>query len=855
MKRRGFIFTLDALLALILVTIMVAGVVRVTTTAPNVYITKIQENNKYIAQSLLETLRTVPLSNLVPPTQISKWIEDRTIDLTYVNPQMSPLDIVATYWALNSAEYKQKAERIMKYLLDNLARGYKYQLIINNYTSPYLTFDNSYENASNVGSATVMISGYVKNQTPRGYVAKAYLTKLVTAQEKLIGIQRVLAGGYYCFQLAPTGYNEYPLTVLSLYLEYQTVPGDENTVQSGRFQLSGNYSGGSVEVNDDLSGWSVEYSLNRRGYVEKISLTNGAETIIIYTSYTSGYNPELYEVRAIVYEDANGNQAVVYLNEGIYVEVSWIQIGRWWYISSSRAYTTVPNIDSAVYRVPVYGCYRWMDNSLDVTFKFELPLDASDITGLLNYATRAGESVNFELNGEPVTSADISTLLKGGENVFSAYFYNPQWYEIGFGSGSWISLRYKTSTPLVEDPGLVKLYNIISEGTGIYYLNSLFVPGTVTGISMKLTVEGVHEIRVYYSNGTALNLIYENTTLDGSKTTVTIDNSTLVGNLTNYVPLSELSRRNFNLIIMLDAYYNSSYSRPVRYAGQDYNYQWNNQRILYGYPDSYINITYIPKVTTTRFMIPIEQTYSLNGENPAYWWSGWRWYLAGYRTMYFNYYLPDKAIPWYVDVWTAIHFSGYPEGTTTLYEGPNANTRVFEFPLDYYLIRLAYTRLNENIMVPSETNTFKLESSSENYVFRVDDSKAIVHYFLNGYAPYGNVFPYYSKNGACGYVLTYYYNLSGIIDSDTVFIGNCKPTETPLAISASELEPTKYALDDAIFRLFVQLGAREDYNALPGTKENPIRVKLEGLAAKSIGIRNVPTTIEPIQITLRIWRD
>ncbi|WP_297470087.1 hypothetical protein [Thermococcus sp.] len=863
--RRGFIFTMDAVLALLLVLVLITSLTSIVTDSNRVYVTPLQAQNKELAQNILETLRTVPLSNLVPPTQIEVWIEDGILNLTYVTPQMPPLKIVATYWALSPKypEFKTYAEEILGYLLKNLAKGYKYQLIINNYTSPYLTFDNSYQNASDVGSATVLVSGYIANQSPRGYVAKAYLTKLVTTQEKLVGIQRVLAGGYYCTYLGPSSYNDYPLTVSSISIEYQTVPGDENEVQSGSFKLSGNYGNTYVNISEDLAGWDVAYYINRGGYVTSIVLSKGNKSLVLYTSYASGYNPETYSVYRIDYTDENGNTIVVYLNSGVYVTINWVW-DRGWYISSSRAYTTTPEVSDAYYRVVVYSCQYYNFNAFNVTFSVVLPDDANVTEGLWNAARRGeDETMDVYINGYQLSnpySSDVTDIFKGGSNIIKAEFSSTGDTEIGFGSGSWISLKYKTSTPQVDNPGLVKLYNITSEGTGIYYLNSLFVPGNITGINIKLTIEGVHEVRIYYSNGTSLDLIYENTSVSPNLTTIFISNSTLVGNLTNkyHVSLSELSRRSFNLVIMLDAYYNSSYSRPVRYAGQDYHYDWNNERILYGYPYSYINITYTDKITRTRFMIPVEQTYLLNGENPVYWGN----YFAGYRTMYFDYYLPSKAIPWYVDVWTAIHFLGYPEGTTTLYEGPNANITVFEFPLDYYLIRLAYTRLNPSIMVPGATNEFKLESSSNDYVFRVSDSRAIVYYFLNGYAPYGKIFPYYAQDNACGYNLTYYYNISGTPQRGTVVIGNCNPSEEPINLNASELQPWKYALDNAVYRLFVQLGAKEypttqlelNSNLLPGARDNPIMIELKGLSIEAIGVRNVPSSISPIQVTLRIWR-
>lgn len=717
MKRRAFVFTLDAVLALLLVLMFVVSISAVSENASHVYQTQFQLQNKVIAQNVLNVLQTVPLSDLVPSTTIKQWISTGVLNLTYVNPQMSSLQIVSTYWALNSTECRHNAETIINYLLGRLITGYNYQLIINNYTSPYLTFNNSYQKANNIGTATIFVSGYSSNETPRGYVAKAYLTKMVTAQEKLVGIQRILAGGYY-----------------------------------------------------------------------------GLECGLL-------------------------------------------------------------------------SCWYTKENSLNVGFNVALPDDANVTEGILNLVTRSGENVDFKINGTTVThtgtrALNVTRYFSGGITPISAYFYNPQGYEMGFGSGSWISLKYTTSTPEVENPGLIKLYNVTSQGTGIYYLNSIFVPGEVEGINIKLTVQGVHKIRVYYSNGTALNLIYENRSVFPGLATVVIPNSTLVGNLTRYISLQDLSRKNFNLVIMLDAYYNSSYSRPVRYAGQDYNYNWDNKRILYGYPYSYINITYTPKVKLTRFMIPIEQTYSLNGKNPVYWLSRWGQYLAGYKTMYFDYYLPDKATPWYVDVWTAIHFLGYPSGTIKLYEGPNAKTEVFLIPLDYYLIRVAYTRLNDNIMVPGDVNEFKLESDSNDYIFRVNDSRSIVHYFLKGYAPYGNTFTYYSQDNACGYNLTYWYDLAGRVTEGTVLIGNCPPSESPKSLTTYDLKPWKYALDNAIYRLFIQLGAREysiaqiksNNKFIPGTEENPIRIQLKGLAGKAIGIKNVPNSGKGIQVTLRIWR-
>ncbi|NJE00513.1 hypothetical protein [Thermococcus sp. JdF3] len=840
--RRGFIFTLDALLALTLITVIVVGIIGVTENASGVYLTQIRGENKQVAQNLLETFRTVPLSNLVPSTTIEDWMDDGTLDLTYVSPQMPPLQIVATYWALNSTEYRQRAEAIMKYLLDNIAKGYKYQLIINNYTSPYLTFDNSYKNASDVGSTTIMVSGYISNETPRGYVAKAYLTKMVTSQEKLVGIQRVLAGGEYCTDPKPdvsyATYNGRSLAVSTLCILYSTYSGYPSKVKFGSFRIIGSYSRGNVDIDEDLSGWSVSYWVNFfSGHVTRVRLTDGWKTLDLHVSYVQGSTTELYKVTEVYYEDQNGNVVYVSLSDGVYVEITW----KWsweygWYIYASGS-------DSP-------------DNTLDVNFTVELPEDLTPIEGVLSVYTRkvwnTFDKIRFnnmvwsDTEGELSIPVDEIKPTNVVELEVSRY---DSAREVGFGSGSWINLKYRTSAPKVDDPGLVRLYNVTSEGTGIYYLNSLFVPGNITGINIKLTVEGVHEVRIYYSNGTGLNPIYEKTGLDGGYTTLSIDNATLLGELTNYTTLEELSKRNFNLVIMLDAYYDNE-TKSVRYAGQDYRSEWNSRRVLYGYPDSYINITYASRVTMTKFTIPIEETHELSSDSDT--------------EMHFSYYLPDKAIPWYVDVWTGISYTpGVVDLSKSiiLKEGPY-QSEFLRFPLDLYLIRVAYTKVADNIMVNGSTNTFRIESEDANYGFRAWVSRAIVHYFLRGYVPYGKIFTRYAQNNACGYNLTYHYKLGDETYSGNVIIGNCPPSETPMPLEARDLNPWNYALDDAIYRLFLNLGAEDypkdvielDRDRMPGAADNPIRIELKGLAGKAIGVKNVPATAGAIQVSLRIWR-
>ncbi|NJD98958.1 hydrolase [Thermococcus sp. LS1] len=182
MKRRGFIFTLDAILALLLVTMFVVSISQINTSA-QVYSTYMRSQSKYVAEDTLTMFRTLPLRELVPPEKLEEWISDGTLNTTLVTPDMSPIDIVATYWAtapvFPEANLKHKAEVIMGYVLNNTLTDYNYELMINNYTSPYLRKTGAnYSTASDVTPATLILSGYAYNQTPRGYMARAFLNKL-----------------------------------------------------------------------------------------------------------------------------------------------------------------------------------------------------------------------------------------------------------------------------------------------------------------------------------------------------------------------------------------------------------------------------------------------------------------------------------------------------------------------------------------------------------------------------------------------------------------------------------------------------------------------------------------------------
>ncbi|WP_099209650.1 hypothetical protein [Thermococcus henrietii] len=183
--RRGFIFTLDAVLALFLVLIMITAITTAESQVQSVYKTQMRMGELGDANAMLKLLRTVPLSQLVPANVIDNWESgsDPVLNLTLVTPDMSPLEIAATYWAVSplypSKDYRKKASIIIGYILNSTLKGYNYELLINNWTNTFLSKGTyNYSLAKDVSAATLVLSGYAYNQTPRGYVARAFLSKL-----------------------------------------------------------------------------------------------------------------------------------------------------------------------------------------------------------------------------------------------------------------------------------------------------------------------------------------------------------------------------------------------------------------------------------------------------------------------------------------------------------------------------------------------------------------------------------------------------------------------------------------------------------------------------------------------------
>jgi len=179
--RRGFVFTLDAVLALFLTLLFITSIVATQEQVQSAYKTTLRSGEQSDANAILGLLKTVPLSQLVPSAKVEEWTETGVLNTTLVTPDMSPLEIAATYWAVSpiypEQNYREKASIILGYILNATLVGYNYELLIDNWTNAFLRKGN-YSPARDVSAATLVLSGYSYNQTPRGYVARAFLARL-----------------------------------------------------------------------------------------------------------------------------------------------------------------------------------------------------------------------------------------------------------------------------------------------------------------------------------------------------------------------------------------------------------------------------------------------------------------------------------------------------------------------------------------------------------------------------------------------------------------------------------------------------------------------------------------------------
>ncbi|ACJ17388.1 hypothetical protein TON_1897 [Thermococcus onnurineus NA1] len=721
MKRRGFVFTLDAILALLLVTIFVVSISQINPNA-QVYSTYMRSQSKYVAEDTLTMFRTLPLRELVPPEKLEEWISDGTLNTTLVTPDMSPIDIVATYWAtapvFPDANLKHKAEVIMGYVLNNTLTDYNYELMINNYTSPYLRKTGAnYSTASDVTPATLLLSGYAYNQTPRGYMARAFLNNLGSK---------------------------------------------ENTYTA------------------------------RGGYI--YARTDNQDDAVI--------------IKYIIPADAIPKDAEIQ-------EINW-------FLEPARV--------GSNYEVYLNGQLIWsgyVDNN-------EKLVDTNPSGGL-------------EL---------IENFKPGETNVFEVRVYKSG-YDGGEKGAQYIKIKYTTSIPSTLKFNDKFYFEDVTAKHGITAWKYLFIPGKLNALSIQIAVGNVsaqtpvslsfmfnEEIPIPLSapcqyNATTMTKVcyWDNTTI-----ATALENAGY-----NYTHISS----RYTTIIVRAGYENTEYVPNIHLIGNE----------------SFVYADYTPGVLLTSYTIditePINQyTASLcdasDVDDPSSW----------CRDVTWTFEIPYGTTP----LWVKFQFPWYYLDTssektptqeieiTNDYIGSQYIYQHPPNPFIYALARIGYTRntfdsqfrLLNNALIPGENKVHISlgKDTDENgdeygYWIQPQNGDGELTYVIQGFAGYGNVFPELLRSGCSGYNITYYW--TGDSSPHYVTAGDAPYCDITAQDLLDGME--RYAVDDAIIRLFRNLGG-------DGTQTNPILIKLPPTVnVVFVSMGNIPGLFKPITITLRIWRE
>jgi len=515
----------------------------------------------------------------------------------------------------------------------------------------------------------------------------------------------------------------------------------------------------------------------------------------------------------------------------------------------------------------IYG----KDNVLTLTRLISLPNDTVTITADAKFARRRSEYQTLEINDNssctygPVSStinANITKCIIPGVNNFTTMYFNPTDPDsqdgIGSASGTTVYVKYTSNSVSVRDPGNVKIYRVDSKYTGFFYLLEMFVPGEVNSINMKFTVSGVQKVNLYYGLGGNLTLLLSKAPQNGvveftdSEIHNAVDN-VLCNGADCYAEFKEnLSKMVFDFVVGFDAKFNKDTGRWEYGGAKCYGIYCTldrnvGRRTLYEYPASYVKVSYIPETLISPYSIPLSVYFPYGDSRVTYRGGG----------LQVKYTLPLKATPWYADWWVGYHFRDY----STYQELYENGKRFYRGPLGRYAIRVAYTRLYPWMMVNGSTNTFEIKMTDGSSYIRDGETRGIIKYFIQGYVGYGDIFPYMLQGAPAykGYNLTYWYDLNGVTKSSTIVVGDPPYKD----MNVTNLNPFRYAVDDAILRLFNRLNYKNDENPgvwkkkpYDGSRDNPIDMHLSSnihIEVASMG--NIPGLFSPITITLRVWRE
>ncbi|WP_461867087.1 type IV pilus modification PilV family protein [Thermococcus sp.] len=782
MKRRAFVFTLDALLSLVLVVIFITGIVSIQAQSVNVYSTYVRSQNAYTAQNVLELLRTTPLENLVPSQKIEEWISRGILNSSLVSPTMSPLEIAATYWAASpvysSANLTDKASIILGYILNNTLKGYNYQLIINNYTNPYLSkIGANYLEARDVSAATISLTGYAYNKTAAGYMARLYLAQ-ITKQDEYIYMSDAVLSYPYCDDCRIFGIPFYQQKEVNISTVVSLPSGDKDSATL--FFMPFRYLDlGSISI--PIIGSLLNYLLSAKVTIR----INGA---------SPGY--------------CNGKD---YDNSIVVTDPPYLKI---------QDYSVAP----------------------------------SDTCKLLDILKSGEDEINYEVEPNILTEIPLIGSLATGA--------------IGDSGSSRVIYIYNTSKFKTYDFPHTFYFPDVQTEDPTQIEKALFIPYNITKLEVRAEIENAPNATLYIR---VLDKVIKVSTKTGGTLFYWSDNE--IKNALNSAGLTyyNLTGQDFYTILVIGL---DEYKDIVSPFWED---DWDNaEQYHHIYPpfhlignESYVYVgyqtpSYSPHTISLTRSPQLESATCPNGDE---WCTDitWSWNLPNVTPVYTKFQFPY--------FWNKNPLSG---GSTNpsqqvkiqnsiinekeLYCHQGVDGTIFCTPNRGILKVFNYwgygiwTRANDNsiispTMAPGE-NKFILDFDDGFYVSK-DNSMGETLILLDSYVPYGDTFPYLLQGYPeyTGYNLTYYYeDINGNIKSDNLLIGI--PYERNInykKINIADLQPERYALDDAIVRLFKKLGGQDKNLVIP--------IKLESTISDVIPLQNVPSLYTPVTVTLRVWRE
>jgi len=581
-----------------------------------------------------------------------------------------------------------------------------------------------------------------------------------------------------------------------------------------------------------------------------LNLLDKARTILDYviTHNFPGYGFELSVNSTLIASRGNASLASDVTTAS--TVMSGFQRGKKPFGYVSRAYLTY----AQHFYSQLIGIQRLVaggpSNTIYVKVPVNLPPDAVNISARGAFYARIipSNDIYLSVTNESGTytygnlgygsKVDLSDYIGPGNNTLNFEITSGYASEVGFGSGSVLLVSYTTNSTSVQSPNKIDLYDVVSDNYGFVQFVTVVPTGNITNMSVYLQASGIDTVRLYYSNGTSIC----DTGL--SKSFVSgiayFSPSEIEQGLAQCgVTYSDLNKKAFTIILAFDAEWSQRYSRFIYYYG--------SQRHLYGFGKSFVEVAVKSKLQTIQYGIPLsiplypgEFTYSQRTSFSS----------SVYKVMDVSYTLPSKAIPWYADYWTAIEYTGTPSGTLSFSEN---NVPIITGPLNYYLYRFGYAKYNSSILVNGTTNTFEAESTSNYYGFRENETWGNVYYFLQAYAPYGKSFKYLLQGypDYNGYNLTYWAELYGSSSAPVerhMLVGSAPY----LNITINDLNPTDYAVDDAIIRLFSKLAVSN--TGRPGTYDNPLSVLLPKSVRMDFSAMTAPSLFVPVPIELKLWR-